>query len=148
MRRLVADARVARLATVSSDGVPHLVPLCFALVGDVVYSQVDHKPKTTTHLRRIENLAATHVACILVDQYEEDWSRLWWVRLDGTGRVVDDPEEVARASIALAEKYPQYRERPPDGPILAVEVTRFSGWSADPRGETSRRECQQPAALE
>lgn len=133
MRRLVADARVARLATVSSDGVPHVVPICFTLAGDVVYSQVDHKPKTTPHLRRIENLVATHVACILVDHYEEDWSGLWWVRLDGTGRVVDDPEEAARASITLAAKYPQYRERPPAGPIVAVEVTRFSGWSADPR---------------
>jgi PPOX class probable F420-dependent enzyme len=130
MRRLVANARVARLATVGADGRPHLVPICFALARDVVYNAVDHKPKRSRSLRRLTNLEATGQACILVDEYSEDWSALWWVRLDGHGRVVDDPSEVGTALAALAAKYPQYAERPPGGPVLAVEIARWSGWSA------------------
>lgn len=130
MRRLVAAARVGRLATVAADGRPNLVPVCFALRGDTVYSAVDHKPKRTRQLRRIANLAQTGWASLLVDAYAEDWSTLWWVRLDGAGRVVADQPEAAAAIAALAEKYPQYREQPPAGPVIAVEVSRWRGWSA------------------
>jgi len=130
MRRRVEAARVASLATVSADGRPHLVPICFALSGEVAYFAVDHKPKRSQRLRRIANLRATGVASILVDAYDEDWSALWWVRLDGRGRVVDDPDEKAAALAALAAKYPQYAERPPGGPVVAVEITAWSGWSA------------------
>jgi PPOX class probable F420-dependent enzyme len=132
LRRLVAAARVGRLATVSAEGTPHLVPICFAVVGDVAYSAVDHKPKTTTRLRRIENVRATGRACILIDGYDEDWSRLWWVRLDGRGRVVDDRDEASTALAALAEKYEQYAARRPEGPILAVDVANYSSWAASP----------------
>ena len=90
MRALVADARVGRLATVGADGTPHAVPVCYALVGDVVYTAVDHKPKRSQRLRRTANIAATGGACLLVDEYDEDWSALWWVRLDGAGRVVTE----------------------------------------------------------
>jgi PPOX class probable F420-dependent enzyme len=130
MRRLAESARVAHLATVGADGRPHLVPVCFVLLGDVVYSAVDHKPKRTTRLRRVANIEATGRACLLVDGYSEDWSALWWVRLDGAGRVVDDPVEAARAVTALTGKYPQYAGRAPAGPVIAVDVTRWSGWSA------------------
>jgi PPOX class probable F420-dependent enzyme len=130
MRRLVESARVARLATVGSDGRPHLVPCCFALPGDVVYSAVDHKPKRGTKLRRIANVEATGHASLLIDDYSEDWSTLWWVRLDGHGRVVADPAEAARAVDALVGKYEQYARQPPAGPVLAVAVTRWTGWSA------------------
>ena len=130
MRGIVAAARVARLATVDADGRPHLVPICFVLLDATVYSAVDHKPKRTTRLRRLANLAATGHACLLVDHYDEDWTALWWVRLDGTGRVVTDPAEAARAVGALARKYPQYAQRPPEGPVLAVDVARWTGWSA------------------
>jgi len=126
----VAAARVARLATVGPDGRPHLVPVTFALVGDTVYHAVDHKPKRSTRLRRIANIEATGAACLLADEYAEDWAALWWVRLDGTGRVVADPAESARAVAALVAKYPQYAATPPAGPVVAVDVTRWTGWSA------------------
>lgn len=130
IRRLVGAARVGRLATVGRDGHPHAVPICFALRGETVYSAVDHKPKRATRLRRVTNLAETGQACLLLDEYAEDWSTLWWVRLDGAGRVVDDPAERATAVAALVAKYPQYRDRPPAGPVIALDVTRWSGWSA------------------
>jgi len=129
-RVLVEAARVARLATVGPDGRPHLVPICFVLLGDTVYSAVDHKPKRSTRLRRLANIRATGHASVLVDEYREDWRQLWWVRLDGSARVVDDPAEAARAVAALAGKYEQYARQPPAGPVLAVTVTRWSGWSA------------------
>ncbi len=89
---------------------------------------VDHKPKRGTELRRTANLRATGRACLLVDHYDEDWSRLWWVRLDGTGGEVADPGDAAeaeRAIDALAAKYPQYREQRPAGPVLRIEVDRL-----------------------
>ncbi|MPZ26551.1 MAG: TIGR03668 family PPOX class F420-dependent oxidoreductase [Micromonosporaceae bacterium] len=132
MRRLVAAARVGRLATVAGDGRPHLVPVCFALRGDTVYTAVDHKPKRTSRLRRIANLAQTGWASVLVDEYAEDWSTLWWVRLDGSGRVADEPAEAAAAVAALVEKYPQYQAQPPAGPVIAVDIGRWSGWSVRP----------------
>jgi PPOX class probable F420-dependent enzyme len=132
MRGLVRAARVGRLATVDGDGVPHLVPVCFALIGDTAYHAVDHKPKRSRRLRRIANIEATGRVSLLVDEYDEDWSRLWWVRLDGTGRVVTDEPEVSRAVAALVARYPQYRDTPPAGPVVAVDITRWSGWSASP----------------
>jgi PPOX class probable F420-dependent enzyme len=130
MRQLAESARVGHLGTVSVDGQPHLVPVCFVLVGDTAYSAVDHKPKRTTQLRRLANVTATGHACLLVDEYSEDWSTLWWVRLDGHGRVVDDPSEVALALAGLQAKYAQYAELAPTGAVLAVNVTRWSAWSA------------------
>ena len=130
MRRLVAAARVARLATVDAGGRPHLVPVCFVLSDERVYLAVDHKPKRGPELRRTANLRATGQACLLVDHYDEDWSRLWWVRLDGQGGEVADPAEAEHALDALAAKYPQYRERRPDGPVLTIEIDGYRGWSA------------------
>jgi PPOX class probable F420-dependent enzyme len=136
MRRLVEAARVARLATVDAEGRPHLVPVCFVLTGgsdsggDRVYLAVDHKPKRGTDLRRTANLRATGRACLLVDHYDEDWSLLWWVRLDGHGGPLDDPAEAERALDALAAKYPQYRADRPAGPVLRIEIESYRGWSA------------------
>ncbi|WP_200210443.1 TIGR03668 family PPOX class F420-dependent oxidoreductase [Micromonospora coerulea] len=130
LRRRVGSARVARLATVGDDGTPHLVPVCFALLGDVVYHAVDEKPKRHRRLRRLENIQATGNVCLLIDEYDEDWSRLWWVRLDGHGWLVADPAEEAAARAALADKYPQYVQRPPAGPVVAMRVTHWSAWSA------------------
>jgi PPOX class probable F420-dependent enzyme len=128
-RSLVAAARVGRLATVDAAGRPHAVPVCFVLLGDTAYSAVDHKPKRSTRLRRIANIEATGRACLLVDHYEEDWSALWWVRLDGAARVVTDPGEAARAVDGLVGKYPQYAARPPAGPVLALDVRKWTAWS-------------------
>jgi PPOX class probable F420-dependent enzyme len=130
MRRLVDSSRVARLATVAADGRPHLVPVCYVVVGEIAYTAIDHKPKRGTQLRRVTNIEATGVACLLVDHYSEDWSTLYWVRLDGRARVVTDPGERAAAIAALVAKYQQYAERRPTGPVLALDIERWSGWSA------------------
>jgi PPOX class probable F420-dependent enzyme len=130
-RTLFATARAARLATVSAAGEPHLVPMVFALAGDTLYSAVDAKPKRTTALRRLDNIRANPRVAVLADHYEDDWSRLWWVRADGAGRVLDtaDPE-AERAIDALAERYAQYGAARPGGPVLAIAVERWSGWHA------------------
>jgi PPOX class probable F420-dependent enzyme len=130
MRRLVSRASVGRLATVRRDGRPHVVPICFVVTGDVVYSAVDEKPKRHRHLQRVSNITATGTASLLVDEYDEDWSRLWWVRLDGQARLVDNTAEAERAIRSLSDKYLQYRAQPPSGPVLAVDVERWVGWSA------------------
>jgi PPOX class probable F420-dependent enzyme len=127
--RLTA-ARIARLATTDPDGRPHLVPIVFALEGDTLYSAVDRKPKRSRRLRRIENARARPDVTILVDYYEEDWGRLWWIRLRGRARVLDQGEERARALILLSEKYPKYRAEPPEGPVLAVDVSEVREWTS------------------
>jgi PPOX class probable F420-dependent enzyme len=130
IRELAQQARVARLATIDPDGRPHLVPITFALAGDVLYSAVDSKPKRSRRLRRIENARARPEVTVLVDCYEEDWSRLWWLRLRGTARVLDRGDEFDRALSLLGDKYEQYRANPPGGPVLAVDVTERREWAA------------------
>jgi PPOX class probable F420-dependent enzyme len=132
-RERFAAARVARLATTGPDG-PHVVPITFAVDDDVVYFAVDHKPKRTTALRRLDNLRADPRASVLADHYDEAWEHLWWVRADGVASILAPGHGAALA--ALAEKYPQYRERPPEGPVVAIAVSRWSAWSAaaPPRG--------------
>jgi PPOX class probable F420-dependent enzyme len=120
---------VARLATIDPDGRPHLVPIVFAVENDTLYTAVDRKPKRSRRLRRIENARARPDVTLLVDHYEDDWSRLWWIRLRGRARVLDDGEERKRAIELLTEKYPQYRDQPPDGPVLAVDVTQVREWA-------------------
>jgi PPOX class probable F420-dependent enzyme len=134
-RRRFAFARVAHLATIGADGRPHLVPVTFAVAGDMVYSAVDAKPKRTRALRRLANVAAEPRVAILADHYEEDWGALWWVRADGTGRILDAEEPEGRDALELlAGRYAQYRDAPPAGPVLAVDVARWSGWSGGPGG--------------
>jgi PPOX class probable F420-dependent enzyme len=133
MRDRVRAARVGRLATVGPQERPHLVPICFALEGDVVYSAVDEKPKRSTRLRRLANIRANPHVAVLVDHYDEDWTQLWWVRLDGTARILEDGPEREHALALLREKYEQYRARPPTGPVIAVCVERRRDWAADPQ---------------
>ena len=128
MRARVAEARVGRLATVTGDGWPHLVPCCFVLEGDVVYSAVDAKPKSTLALRRLANLRANPHAALLVDFYSDDWSTLWWVRIDGTGRVIEFGVERDAAVSLLAGKYDQYTREPPPGPVVAIDIATWRSW--------------------
>lgn len=141
VRRRFVKARIARLATTDVDGRPHLVPMVFALAsekdtgkarsGDTIYSAVDAKPKRSTSLRRLANIAANPHVAVLVDHYEEDWPALWWVRADGRGRILDADEPEGRDAIALLlARYPQYRHQPPGGPVVAIDVARWSHWSA------------------
>jgi PPOX class probable F420-dependent enzyme len=127
-RARFATARIARLATADGQGVPHLVPITFALTDDEILSAVDHKPKRSTALRRLANLAANPRVAVLVDAYDEDWSRLWWARADGTAEVVHDATSLRQAQDLLRERYPQYAEVPIDGPVIRVRVETWSGW--------------------
>jgi PPOX class probable F420-dependent enzyme len=136
-RRRFAAARVARLATVTADGAPHLVPIVFAIEDDVVYSSVDAKPKRTSNLRRLANIGAERRVTVLVDEYDERWERLWWVRADGRAEVIHDGPLRERALGALRDKYPQYREEAqhreepqPAGVAVVIRVDRLRWWSA------------------
>jgi PPOX class probable F420-dependent enzyme len=131
-RNRFAAARSAHLATADAAGRPHVVTICFAVEHDTVFSAVDAKPKSTTRLRRLDNIAANPAVAVLVDHYDDvHWERLWWARADGSARVLDPSgreDEFARE--LLGARYPQYRETPPDGPVIAVDVERWSGWAA------------------
>jgi PPOX class probable F420-dependent enzyme len=127
-RERFATARVARLATADSGCRPHLVPVAFALAGETIYSAVDAKPKRTTALRRLANVRENPAVALLADHYEEDWGALWWARADGRGRVLGRSDPEARQAVALLrERYPQQRAA---GEVLAIDVERWSGWSA------------------
>lgn len=130
MRRRLAEGRVGRLATIDAEGRPHLVPLCYVLDGERLYSAVDEKPKRSKRLKRLQNIRGRPEVALLVDHYEEDWSRLWWVRVRGQGRVLERGPERARALELLAAKYEQYRAEPPSGAVIAVDVEDVRGWSA------------------
>jgi PPOX class probable F420-dependent enzyme len=132
VRARVTSSPIGRLATVDPDGRPHLVPIVFALAGDTVYSAVDAKPKRSRMLRRIENARRDPNVAVLVDHYDDDWARLWWVRLRGRARVLDGGAEAQRALALLAEKYDQYRDAPPGLPVLAIDIDEWRSWSADP----------------
>ena len=125
-RTRFAGARVARLATLGAGGAPHLVPVTFALRDDRIVIAVDHKPKRTTSLARLRNIERDPRVSLLADFYADDWDLLWWVRADGTARVLDSSPLVAW----LVDKYPQYNAHPPTGPVIVVDVTKWRGWAA------------------
>jgi PPOX class probable F420-dependent enzyme len=136
--RRLAAARVGRLGTITGDDRPHLVPCCFALLGaedaeavapGTVVTAVDAKPKSTLALRRLANVRAHPHATLLVDHYDDgDWSALWWVRVDGVARVIDDGPDRDRGVAALVAKYEQYRRTPPPGAVIAVDITAWRTW--------------------
>ncbi len=123
---------MARLATIDRDGRPHLVPIVFVLDGNTLYSAVDAKPKRSRVLRRIENARREPNVTVLVDDYDDDWGRLWWVRLRGRARVLDEGAEAEKALDLLVAKYEQYREAPPGLPVLAIDVDEWRSWAAGP----------------
>ena len=130
MRRRVATKRSGALATVGPDGRPHLVPFVFALKGDILYWAVDAKPKRSKELQRLRNISRDPRVSVLFDQYSDDWSELWWVRVSGTARILTEGDERARAVNALRGKFPQYREQPLDNAVVAIDVEEWLGWSA------------------
>jgi PPOX class probable F420-dependent enzyme len=129
-RERFASAPVAQLATVGADGVPHLVPVVFALSHDVIYTAVDAKRKSTQRLRRMANIEANPSVSLIVDYYHDDWSQLWWVRADGTAEIHYSGEEMATGYFELRRKYVQYQRLALDGPVITVAVQRWSGWQA------------------
>ena len=130
-RRRFAAAPVARLATVTPDGRPHLVPIVFALERNRIYSIVDTKPKARTSLARLRNIEANPQVSLLVDAYSDDWEWLWWVRADGRATVVADGPDSERAIILLRAKYPQYLDADLEfGSATIADVERWVGWTA------------------
>jgi PPOX class probable F420-dependent enzyme len=130
MRHRIKTAMVARLATVGPEGRPQMVPITFAPADGSMYFAVDQKPKRTRHLQRLRNIAANPYVSVLVDHYEDDWSALWWVRVDGTARIVEAGPEFEEAMSLLTARYEQYRSNRPAGPVVAIKVERMTGWSA------------------
>ena len=131
VRRHVAAARVARLATADGSGEPHLVPIVFALDEDAIHTCIDDKPKTTRRLRRLADIAENPRVSVLVDHYSDDWSQLWWIRIDGIATVHEaDTAEGAAGLDALARKYPQYRSERPPGPVITIDRLRWRSWFA------------------
>ncbi len=131
LRPFLVSARVARLATVSPGGVPHLVPFCFAISGDRIVSVVDGKPKRTTDLKRLRNIRANPRVEVLVDHYEENWRRIWWIRVQGIAEILEGGPERDEAVDRLVEKYPQYRFERPTGAVVSILPERWTTWSGD-----------------
>ena len=129
-REMFASSQVAQLATVNADGIPHLVPIVFAVSHDVIYTAVDAKRKSSQRLRRMANIEANPAVSLIVDHYDEDWSQLWWVRADGVAAIHYSGEEMATGYFELRRKYVQYQRIALDGPVIAVNVHRWSGWQA------------------
>ncbi len=126
----MAEEPVARLATTGDDRRPHIVPIMFTLIdGEHIVTAIDQKPKSTLDLRRLRNIAENPNVAVLCDHYADDWSRLWWVRADGTATVAGNGSARDAAIAALSAKYPQYRATPPHGPAILVEVTSWAGWA-------------------
>jgi PPOX class probable F420-dependent enzyme len=130
-RERLASVPVVRLATTDEEGRPHIVVTTFAVDGDLIYTAVDAKPKRTRDLKRLRNIRANPRVAVLADHYEEDWTRLWWVRADATAEIVQDAAAMAGPIALLCERYPQYRDSPPEGPVIAVAVERWTGWAYD-----------------
>jgi PPOX class probable F420-dependent enzyme len=132
MRSRLGEARVGRLATVDGSGTPHVVPVCYVLDGDVIYWAVDQKPKSNRQLKRLENIRQNPRVELVADNYAEDWTQLWWVRVNAEAAVLAEVPEAGRALDLLSAKYPQYRKQRPEGPVVRLAVRRWSGWSATP----------------
>jgi PPOX class probable F420-dependent enzyme len=131
-RRFVAEAPVGRFATVDQQGAPHIIPICFALVGDHLYSVVDQKPKRTTRLQRLRNIEANPSVALVIDRYSDDWSQLAWVMVRGDASVIESGEEYALALRVLREKYPQYRSMDLDGrPMIRLSPDRVNAWGIE-----------------
>jgi PPOX class probable F420-dependent enzyme len=127
-----AESRVAHLATIAPDGRPHIVPCVFAMQDDRIVTVIDEKPKRTQRLQRLGNIMGDPRVSVMVDRYDEDWTRLWWVRADGIAVIREEGPERDAAVRALAAKYPQYVAEPPTGPAIIVVVDRWQWWTAAP----------------
>ena len=135
---LLAHARIGRLATAGENGAPHVIPVCFALHDGMIYSVLDQKPKRAalTRLRRVRNILANPRASLVVDHYEEDWSRLWYILVSGRAALLEEGEERAAAIPVLRAKYPQYRTMDIDlNPVIRLAPERAVSWAGAGQGQ-------------
>ncbi len=135
VRATLESARHGYLSTASIAGEPHLQPVVFQALDDSIYIAIDEKPKTTLHLRRLTNIEENPQFALLIDHYDDDWSRLWWILLRGPADVLWpdqwDADEAARVFAALRAKYPQYEPMSLEQrPLLRLRPTRITRWSA------------------
>lgn len=131
-REKVKTARVARLATLDANRKPHIIPICFAYDGSLFYTAIDRKPKRVapTRLTRLKNISITPQVALIIDEYDEDWSRLWYVLVRGEAKLVSTAAERERAHAQLTAKYPQYRAGmlAEDAPIVRITPQRMTSW--------------------
>ena len=130
-RERLTSARVGYLATTGQDLLPHVVPITLAVTDDQLVTVVDQKPKSTTDLRRLRNIADNPLVSVLCDHYSEEWDRLWWVRVDGRAMLVTGGAGRGAAIDLLTAKYPQYRYDPPQGTAVVMEIDSWTGWAFD-----------------
>ena len=128
--RSLTDARSATLGTVDRAGRPHLVPIVFAYREGRLYTAVDRKPKSTSRLKRLRNIEANPGVSVLLDGYDDDWTRLWWIRIDGSARVIDSGPAFREGIALLTRKYQPYVAQPPPGPVIEVRVETIRAWTA------------------
>ena len=109
-----------------------MVVVTFAVDADTIYTAVDQKPKSGTNLKRLHNVGENPMVTMLADHYSDDWETLWWVRADGRAAILTDQQQMAPPLALLVNRYWQYRQAPPTGPVLAVRVERWTGWTGAP----------------
>ena len=129
-RSRLSGVPVARLATVDQQGRPHLIPTTFAVDGDCIYTAIDSKPKASRNLKRLRNIRGNPYVAVLADHYEDNWEQLWWVRADGRATILEAATDTAGPIRLLTERYWQYREQPPKGPVIRIQVERWTGWTS------------------
>jgi PPOX class probable F420-dependent enzyme len=129
-RRLLDDCRVGRLATADKSGMPHVIPVCYAVDGETLYITIDEKPKRRdVPLKRVRNIRENPQAAFVADRYDEDWSRLGWVMLRGRAEILQSGVEHDRAQELLRARYPQYRAMKLAGlPVIALRIERIASW--------------------
>lgn len=128
-RSFLATKRVGHLATANARGIPHVVPVCFAVVGDSAYITIDEKPKGAAPLKRVRNILENPAVALVVDRYDEDWTRLGWVMLRGRGGILESGDEHDQAQALLRARYAQLRAMRIEGlPVIAIRIERATSW--------------------
>ena len=133
--RFLRSARAGHLATADANGQPHVIPVCYVFDGQTIYSVLDAKPKTTSlrQLRRVRNILANPHVSLVVDHYEEDWTRLQYVMVTGDAELLESGEEWNRVIAMLREKYPQYQSMDlGESPVIKITPARFVPWTFEP----------------
>jgi PPOX class probable F420-dependent enzyme len=119
------------LGTIGPDGSPNVLPVCYTWAGDVIWTAIDAKPKSTDQLQRVRDVKAHPHITFMVDRWDEDWTRLAWLQAHGSASILPGGPETEKAYAALRDKYHQYDDTKLDGPVIRIDVDRWVGWAAD-----------------